>query len=242
MPVTPGTTCSWLDLYCVAIPGRYPRHRQARQHNIMCATQDLDLSRRSHYQTQGWITDDQGHNISDMNHWLGDLTALYWVWKNTDHAWVGMNQYRRFYQDPALAMIQPQDNVLWISDFDRLQWDTWSQFCLHHGQQGLEWLRHEAETHRIDLDPRHVDELRMINVLSVANMFFAGREVFDRLCDRLFAIMLPMLDRYRGEIPEDPYNRRLLAFLSERILTITYIHANRYLPGIDIRPIPITVF
>ncbi|MBR6268426.1 MAG: DUF4422 domain-containing protein [Selenomonadaceae bacterium] len=39
--------------------------------------------------------DNTGKNISARNKQYCEMTATYWVWKNTHHTWKGIEHYRR---------------------------------------------------------------------------------------------------------------------------------------------------
>ncbi len=45
----------------------------------------------------GYLGDDTGNNISTINRYLNEITALYWMWTNTQHTIIGMCHYRRFF-------------------------------------------------------------------------------------------------------------------------------------------------
>ena len=50
----------------------------------------------------GYIGDDTGDNISRLNPFLDEITALYWIWKNTNHTHTGIVHYRRFFSAQSL--------------------------------------------------------------------------------------------------------------------------------------------
>ena len=76
---------------------------------------NLDPEYKTNLTNQGYYFDDTGDNISNLNQWLGDLTGLYWIWKNTSDEFVGTNQYRRYYIDEHLSTLTFDPKILYIS-------------------------------------------------------------------------------------------------------------------------------
>ena len=41
------------------------------------------------------VKDNTGINISEKNRMYCEMSAVYWIWKNTNHDWIGIEHYRR---------------------------------------------------------------------------------------------------------------------------------------------------
>ena len=109
-----------LTLYCNCFQSNLNRYSQANQKNLLCGASDLDTATKNRLVLNNFYFDDTGNNISSMNRWLGDLTGLYWVWKNTKDEFVGTNQYRRYYDDTELSNLIYDDKTLYASVWKKL--------------------------------------------------------------------------------------------------------------------------
>jgi hypothetical protein len=209
----------------------------------MCHAQSLDPVQRQDLATAGYCFDDQGDNISALNPWLGDLTGLYWVWKNTQDEWVGTNQYRRSYDDGDVQQQPQRQDRLWVSVFLQFPYSIAHQYRTCHGDIGLHVLWEAARQGRIPMTTDMIEGLDHIHTLSPCNMFFAHRSVFDRVCSVLFDIIFELRDGVRYSLPymqiapDGRPQARMLAFLAERILNIIYANHQHYLGAIDVVPI-----
>lgn len=232
-----------LVLYCNCFPGHTARVNQFQQRNLMCHAISLDQDTRLQLRDLGWYFDDQGDNISMLNPWLGDLTGLYWVWRNTDDEWVGTNQYRRSYDDSDVSAIQPNTNQLWISNWVTFPFSIRQQYQQCHGDTGLHVLWEAAKQGRIPFTTDMVQQLDYITAISPCNMFFAHRKVFDRVCEILFDIVLELYSGtkymlpYMSPGPDGRVQIRTLAFIAERCLTLIYHNSRHFLGDVQITPI-----
>jgi hypothetical protein len=236
-----------LTLYCNSFAGKAPLHSQCNQKTLMCGAYFLDETVKNQSIQQGYVLDDTAKNISHLNYLLGDLTGLYWIWKNTDDEFLGTNQYRRFYDDQQLTSLFPLDkNTLYVSEFLTFNQTSWNQYIVSHGDLGMKLLKKAIQLKSICLNESMFDSLYQTNRLSTCNTFFAHRKLFDKTCEILFEIIFEL---YRGSkylldftqfglhTGRNPNDRRLLAFLAERILNIIYINKNHFFSNINIIPV-----
>ena len=171
------------------------------------------------------IFDDFGDNISARNRQMCELTALYWIWKNSDCDIAGLEHYRRRFILP--------DN--WMNAFRDISADVIlpTPLYVHPSLKGNYCARHIGKIWDCMIDvlgelhPKCVDSaIRFFEdtgCYSPCNMLIARREVLDELCDWLFPVLFEVMDRC-GTL-EDAYQNRYPGFLSERLLTF-FFHLN----------------
>lgn len=189
-----------------------------------------------------WVFDDSGNSISSMNRWLGDLTGLYWVWKNTTDEYVGTNQYRRFWVEDSMPKML-NDTTLYVTTPYVFPDSTLEQYRTCHGDIGLQILYEAALQNKFCLTTEMVRHLEFINHVSSCNMFFGHRRVFNQVCEKLFAIIFELYEGTKYALPyiQHETQSRMLAFLAERILTLMYLHKDEIFDKIDIQYVDMRV-
>lgn len=223
-------------LYCNCFRGYENRMTQFDQRNLMCGADSFDPAYRTDLTERGFVFDDVGDNISNLNQFLGDLTGLYWVWKNTDNPVVGTNQYRRMWDNDGISNIVFDPNTIYVLSRVPFDESAYDQYVRHHGQYGMDLLFDAVARKKIDLP--HVADLKTTNYLHCNNMFIAGREVFDRICQKLFDIVFALYKSIAHLLPGAPANQtRTIAFLAERILTVMFVNPQYYFGNVKIQEV-----
>lgn len=226
-----------LTLYCNCFKEHENLKTQFNQKNLMLGSFDLEADYRKSLADKGFYFDDTGTNISKLNIWLGDLTGLYWIWKNTNDEFVGTNQYRRYYLNDDVSNIAFDEKTVYISTpIVYTQYNLFEQYSLAHWPIGVQILIEAAKHKKINMPLDHiVNVLNEVRAISPANMFFADRKLFNVICERLFEIIFELYEGTKYSLPyiQPPSQTRLIAFLAERILNIMYHNADYYF-GTDV--------
>lgn len=165
-----------------------------------------------------------GNNIAHIET-LAEMRAHYWIWKTGEKTpRVGFQHYRRYLDlrntdhRATIEVKDPQPQLeipAWTEDFDVIVPRAWQmdrnltvgeQFCEAHGTQAWNEL--------MALVP---DFKRFANRTSyhVCNIFLTRWEIFAEYMDFWYSISLSLLRTVA--VPEEGYQSRLFAFLSERI-------------------------
>ena len=195
------------------------------------ALTDLDL---------GIIGDNTGDNISNLNPNFCELTALYWMWKNSNADILGLVHYRRYFLDVNNIESLSRNEIIIPKKVRYYKEGIMNIFLLRRFFTKLSIQDHYKKNH-ISL---HWDVLRGIichkfpeylkifdmvsnskSGMSHYNMFIAHKDFVNGYCEWLFNILFELknvldLDDY------DAYQRRVYGFISERLLNV-YIEMHK---------------
>lgn len=180
----------------------------------------------------GDVYDDAGDNISRKNGDYCELTGFYWIWRNTDDPYVGIDHYRRYFanhlaenqvlsEQEALQLLQSYDIIL--PQMASLQESVADDYIHHSGRKiDLEMLRYivaeEYPDYLEDYDAYMAGRRTVYK-----NMMICSRTVFDDYCEWLFRIMFSLegVLRIAGS---GKYQPRIYGYLSERLLNVWVRH------------------
>ncbi len=174
----------------------------------------------------GYIGDDTGDNISDLNCYYAELSGVYWVWKNVhDVDSVGVCHYRRYLtREDGYVFTQSQYEQL-LQSYDII---TTKQLELPNSYRYGFGAHHDVST----LDktgeiirekyPEYYDmfvSLADKNKTYFGNIMVAKKTLFDEYSEWLFDILFELQSRIDLSF-EDDYHKRVFGFISEFLLYV----------------------
>lgn len=193
-------------------------------------------------------TDSVGDNISCLNPHFGELTAVYWAWKNLkDVDVIGTSHYRRYLMTQSFGLAKTHYDISWekflkmdystesferdLKKYDFVVSKKWhfenntiaSQFLQHHPfPEDLQLLRSIL----LEIHPESVpvfDEYLHGSDTYTCCLFVTSWQNFDMLCKWMFPILFE-LERRLDFSKYDCYQQRMVAFLYERLLNVYFMH------------------
>ena len=183
--------------------------------------------------------DEMKDNIAHLNSKLNEMTAIYAYWKNLmkDVDYIGFNHYRRMFRIEDLNDISEYDvidakpipMVFNMSYFtgspipNYVHTDIKNGYAICHKIE--DWNKMEE---LLKKTPYYVDfeEWSKQNCLtSSCNMFVMKKKIFEEYCNFVFPILFDLEQKINLE-GRDLYQKRCLAFLSER-LTSLFIYSKK---------------
>jgi len=188
----------------------------------------------------GYIRDDVGDNISFLNPWINECTALYWIWKNETCKYIGLNHYRRYFlKDKVSETINNALDELTIRK-DLVHYDVLlaraegsypernvkqvilSRVMKEAYETGLKNIRRLM----LERQPDYVESFDFVmesKAFYPCNMFVMKKLVLDEYCEWLFSFLIDAARVTNIKI-YDEYSSRIIGFFAERMLTVWLMH------------------
>lgn len=193
----------------------------------------LHVGHKNARETFGYLGDDTGDNISELNCYYAELSGVYWVWKNDRNTEnVGICHYRRYLTSEDGYVFAEAEYEQILSEYDiittkllELPGSYRDGFGAHHNINTLD------ETGRVILEcfPEYYDtfvHLVRQNKTYFGNIMVAKKELYDAYCEWLFTILFALQKRIDLSFTDD-YHRRVFGFISEFLLYV-WVTANQY--------------
>lgn len=173
----------------------------------------------------GYIRDDTGDNISELNPFYCELTGQYWIWKN-DHETenVGCCHYRRYFINDKKEFMSVAEIEDILKETDILAAciedpRTWRE--LYGAGHNIEDLYTLGQVIR-EQDPKAYNVFEGLldsHTVCFGNMYAMKKTVFDEYMSWLFPILVETGDRI--DISNyDAYEQRIFGILSENLIQI----------------------
>ena len=169
------------------------------------------------------LRDDTGDSISSKNRQYCEMTALYWIWKNTLEQFIGLCHYRRRFDltvDEIAAAFSSGVDIILLPPIFNVP-SVRSMYEKNHVAEDWTIFRQAVET----LSPEYLDAFeRMENgtFYFPYNMFIARREILGAYCEWAFSVFSYCEEHM--EKKDSVYQTRDIGFLSERVATVYLLH------------------
>jgi hypothetical protein len=183
--------------------------------------------------SDGQLLDDSGDNISCLNPWWGELTAVYWLLKNDTSPLVGNCQYRRHWNEDAIAAAD--SSVLYTSEPCTFGLSLAQQFRGGHSFPGVEMTMDLAVKGKLPFSASEMAGIWHQHQFQGGPMLFGPRASYERVMNVLFDCLWPVWEEYQEQIKGlSGYDQRAMAFLSERFLSGIVLYKEKFLGNMPI--------
>lgn len=181
-------------------------------------------------------------NISNKNENYCELTAQYWIWKNSPVSFVGLCHYRRFFYHPYFSMfnfkiysgkkllkILKKYNVIVAEkvNVEKMGYNSvYSQYCGNHYEKDLKALEKIIKDKYSDYYEVYTKVMND-KYFYPFNMIVCEKRIFNDYSEFLFDVLF-QLEKNIDIKGYDNYQKRIFGFISERLLMV-YLHKHKEL-------------
>lgn len=174
----------------------------------------------------GYPGDHTGDNISDKNCYYGELTGVYWVWKNMrTNGYIGICHYRRYFCTEEGRILTGSEYERILSEYDMITSKklklNYSYFDGYAGDYNIMDLITVGEVIRQYYPEYYETFERLVHGKGTyfGNMMVCSKRLYDAYCEWLFGIFEKAESRIDASGYDD-YHMRVYGFISEFLLMV----------------------
>lgn len=174
----------------------------------------------------GYIGDDTGVSISEKNCYYGELTGVYWVWKNIKTSdYVGICHYRRYFCTEEGRILTQREYEEILSDYDiitsKLLKLNYTYYEGYAGDYNIHDLEEVGEVIRQHYPAYYETFEKLVHAKGTyfGNMMVCRKEIYDAYCEWLFGIFEKAEEKIDASGYDD-YHKRVYGFISEFLLYV----------------------
>ncbi len=224
-------------IYSVAYAKNYLRYKSRHPvRQIIAGAASLNQDGRSSAVERGCFFDDVGINISHLNPYFSELTAIYWIINNSEEGMIGHSHYRRYWYDNFLD--GADQRVLYVPPSIKLPVGETVQSQFEKIYQGQEIVKKYNAVVQKGQTPFLYGDMAgfwSADSLNPCLMTYGSAENYRKIMSLIFEAIWPFWDESKEELMlMKGYRARLIAFLAERLMTFILLDKKKYLGDIAI--------
>ena len=168
----------------------------------------------------------EGENIEGQNTKLNELTALYWIWKNTEDPITGLAHYRRYLlgSDGEILTLPEAEQLLKSNDIIchsfNLDYLTVKTNIIMMGLLGGQVAYDTVRGLLPDGYREAFEQVMESHHYYVCHLFVTRREILDEYCKWLFSFITEAAKDYIPRIGCDPQEKRAVGYIAEALLSV----------------------
>ena len=173
--------------------------------------------------------DNDGVNISFKNKSYCELTALYWIWKNSNDDIVGLEHYRRMFLNDNIGEIGllNEDEILFILNnydiivptlFNNKTRTVYQHYVEDHKKRDIKLAQNIINSKYPEYNSSF-NQVMNSKYEYGFNMMITRKDILDEYSQWLFDILFD-LENIIDISKYDEYQKRIYGFLSERLFNV----------------------
>ena len=162
-------------------------------------------------------------NIDYLSPYINEMSAMYDIWKNKKDEIKGQIQYRKHLEENGEFLSYDRAKEL-LKDFDiiatkqyRVANGIYKNLRNEIGNEQIKKVLDKYYYELIEIEPE-LEEYFNSTSFHYGNMFICKKEIYDKYCEWVFKIMIPLAEQFVKEDLECG-KRRMMGYIGERLFT-----------------------